>query len=69
MRRQAHTVEALPPILVKEEKAMSKEQVADTARVWERLYPVRRQCHWTLPVVIGGAVLIALGTLLQFVSL
>jgi hypothetical protein len=47
---------------------MSKEQVVDTARVWERLYPVRRQCHWTLPVVIGGAVLIALGMLLQFVS-
>ena len=47
---------------------MSKELVVDTARVWERLYPVRRQCHWTLSVVIGGAVLIALGIVLQFVG-
>jgi hypothetical protein len=65
IRRQANTVEALQPIVAKEEKAMSKEQSVDTAPVWERLYPVRRHCHGPLSAAITAACLIAfaLGTL------
>ena len=71
MRRQAHTVDTLSPSLAKEGKAMSIEPGVDSKDaaypppVWERLVPVRPQCHWSLPLAIGAAGLVASGTLIE----
>jgi hypothetical protein len=44
------------------------KDTAFTPPVWERLVPVRPQCHWPLPVAIGAAALIAAGMLGELVG-